>query len=60
MNVHVADEKGNVHNAVTMGDNMAAEFKINLFMPIKVVMTKDHDKRFENIKLGDKFVYNME
>ena len=45
----------NVHNAVAIGNSMAAEFNVCLSM--QGSHNGDHDKSVENIKIGDISVY---
>jgi hypothetical protein len=63
VNGHVADGKVNVHNALSIGNSMAAEFKGTLptgfykAIHSKVVTMETMKK---GIKIGDKTIYDME
>ena len=59
MNRQVADEKVNVHNAVAIGNNMAAEFKRFVY-PCQGSHNGDYNKGVKHVKIGEISVYDMQ
>ena len=63
VNGHIADEKVNVHNALAIGERMAAEFKGQLPEGFYNSLHSDvttMESMKKGVKVGDKTVYDME